>query len=91
MDDTVFFPSGCIISLDISCTRYFISDFEHHLIVLGPCVMALDMHLRVLGQVYAGPSYSYCLLLASAVVMVSLSANFILTCTIGCPGREWSI
>jgi len=71
-----------------SCNRCFVSDFEQHLSVLGPCLMALDMHLRVLGQVYAGPYYRNCFLLASAVVMVSLAANSILNCTIGYPGRE---
>ena len=64
MDDFVIVPFRYIISLDISCIRYFVSILEQHLRVLGPCLMALDKHLRMLGQVYAGPLYSSCLLLA---------------------------
>jgi len=50
--------------------------------------MALDMHLRMLGQVYVGAYYSYCFFLASAVGMGSLAANFILNCNIDYPARE---
>ena len=44
---TVSFPSGCISFIVVSCNSYFVTTFEQHLRVLGPCRMALDMHKKV--------------------------------------------
>ena len=68
--DTVFFTSRCIIPLANCCNSGFVGVFEQHLSVLGPCLMALDLHPRMLGKVYFGTFYSYCLFLASAVAVV---------------------
>jgi len=48
--------------------------------------MALDMHLRMLGQVFARPYYSYHLFSTSAVAMASLAANFLLNYNIDALG-----
>ena len=69
-DDIVMFPSGCNSFFVVSCTRYFVSHFEQHFRMLGPCLMALDMHLRMLGQDFARPYYSYPLFSTSAVAWV---------------------
>jgi len=58
-DYTVSVHSGCVLVIVVSCTRYFVSSFEQHIRVLGPCYKALDKHLRMLGQVFARFYYSY--------------------------------
>ena len=56
----IFFGiTSCIFFIVGSCIHYFVSDFEQHLRVLGPCLMALDTHLRMLGQAFASLYYSY--------------------------------
>ena len=50
--DIVLFTSSCVIPLDNCCHRCFISKFDQHIRVLGPCLMALELHLWMLGKVY---------------------------------------
>jgi len=71
--DIVLFTLRCVITLDNCCKRCFISKFDQHLGVLGPCRMALELHLRMLGKVYSGFYCSYCLFLAGVVVVVTPS------------------
>ena len=83
-DDTVLFSSGCIFSLALSCTRYFVSVFEQHSVyecslppfvicnlcllrsleqhlrVLGLCLMALDVHHRMLDSLIMGAVLNRC-------------------------------
>jgi len=69
--DIVLFTSKCIIPLDNCCNRCIISKFEQHLSVLGPCLMALDQHLRMLRKVHSGVYDSYNLILAGVVVVTT--------------------
>jgi len=50
--DIVLITSSCSIPLDNSYNRGFISKFDQHLSVLGPCLMALELHLWMHGKVY---------------------------------------
>ena len=58
-DDTVFFLSGCTIPLAISCNRWLVSDIGQRLSVPGPCRMALDLHLWMLGRVFTRSYFCY--------------------------------
>jgi len=58
-DYTVSSTSGCKYFIVDSCIRYVVSDFEQHLRVLGPCLVALDTHLRMLGQACVSFYFSY--------------------------------
>jgi len=64
-DNTVIFLVGCIIPLAVSCNCCFDGIFEQHLSVLGPCLRALDRHLRMPGQVHGGYYSSYYFFVAS--------------------------
>jgi len=67
----VFFIFRCVFPLTICCNCCFTSNFEQHLSVLGPCLMALALHLMMLGTVYSGLCYSNGPFLAGAVVVVT--------------------
>jgi len=69
--DTVLFTSRCIIPLDKCCNRCIISKLDQHLSVLGPCLMALDQHLRMLSKVSSGVYDSCNLILTGGVVVVT--------------------
>ena len=58
-DATVLYPFGGISCIVDSCKRFFVRNFEQHHCVLGPCRRALDMHLRMLGQVFTRSDYCY--------------------------------
>ena len=58
-DVIVSFPSGCISFIIDSCNRYFVTAFEQHIRVLGPCRMALDLHLWMLGRVFTRSYFCY--------------------------------
>ena len=69
--DIVLFTSRCIIPLEKSCNHCIFSKFDQHLSVLGPCLMALAQHLRMLRKVYYGVYDSYDLILASVGVVAT--------------------
>ena len=69
--DVVFFNSRCVTILENYCKRCFSGKFDQHLSMLGPCHMALELHLRMLGKVYSGIYCSFSLFLAGVVVVVT--------------------
>ena len=78
--NTVFFISRSFFPLANCWNRCFISDSEQHLSVLGPCLMAIALHLRMLETFYSEPSYSYRLFLARVAIVVIPPLRFHMFC-----------
>ena len=82
-DVTVLLPYKCTSSLAVSCTRDFVSEFEQHLRVLGPCLVALDMHLRMLGKVSPGP---YC---KNVLRIITWMSTYVMVLQVFCSWCFW--
>jgi len=76
----VAFISRYVISSTSCCSCSFTSNVAPHLSVLGPCLMALALHLTMLGTVYSGLCYTYCSFLAAVVVVVTPPLRLNMVC-----------
>ena len=60
-DNAVKYLYGCFIPSFIICNANCLRDSEQHICVLGLCLMALDVHPRMLGQAHQGHCLNRCL------------------------------